>query len=240
MLKIVKSRFQLIFIMMKMRFLNVSSIVILMCLFMIGCDKDEASNNSPSTPVLESPDNNTTIVGLAAEITWNTSTDIDGDAITYDIYLGTETDPITIVSENQSETSYTISDLTNMTTYFWKVVAIDGKGDSSTSEIHGFNTNAILGHWKSDTIVHPQYGVKFVQSHVFNDDGTGSLEQTGELSSSFSLTWSVDENLLYFDLIGTDFKDTVYHAFENSGNTMIFKESEVTPNVEATLHRVEE
>lgn len=222
-----------------MKILNVLSFVIaFVCI--VGCDKDENSNKPPSSPSLASPSENITIVGLETDLSWNACTDSDGDKITYDVYLGTDVNPTIAVTTDNETTSFKASNLTNNSTYYWNVVSKDEYSESETSEIWNFSTNAILGNWESDTIVHPQYGMKFVQSHTFNVDGTGSLEQTGGLSNSFDLTWSVEGNTLSFDLIGTDFKDTVYHAFENNGNTMIFKESEVTPDVEARLHRVGE
>lgn len=222
-----------------MKTMTILSFVIA-CMCIVSCSKDEDSNNPPSSAPLTSPSRNSTIVGLKTDLSWEASTDIDGDKIKYDVYLGTDSDPSIAVITNNEYTSFNANNLTNNSTYYWKVVSKDENGEIESSEIWSFNTNAILGNWKSDTIVHPQYGVRFVQSHTFNADGTGTIKQTGELTNSFSLTWSVAETTLLFDLIGAEFKDTVYHTFENSGNTMIFKESEITPDLEAIFNRIEE
>lgn len=227
-----------------MKTINLKSVlltIVIVSVVFTACNKEDTPVNTPPTsPVLNSPLDASTIVGLSTALDWNPSTDTESNTIKYDVYLGLNANPTTVVATGNETTTFEASDLTNNSTYYWKVEAKDANDVTSASEIRSFITNAILGEWKSDTIVHPQYGMKFVQSHVFNADGTGSLVQTGGLTTSFTLTWSVVETELSFDLNETEYKDTVYHAFENNGNTMIFKESEVTPDVEARLHRVEE
>jgi len=78
--------------------------------------------------------------------------------------------------------------------------------------------------------------LKVVQSFTFNEDGTGSIEQTGDLTNSLTMSWAASGSTLTMnvDNIGGD---TVYLSFEDNGSTMIFSESEVTQDVTTTLNR---
>ena len=53
---------------------------------------------------------------------WSCS-DPDGDPLTYDVYFGTVNPPDTMVSSNQTGTTFGTSGLSGGTTYYWKVVA---------------------------------------------------------------------------------------------------------------------
>ena len=72
-------------------------------------------------------------------MTWEVSTDPDGDAVTYDVYFGTEATPSTIVNSDQTGTTFAPA-LSGNTTYYWKVVAKDENGASSESTKWSFST----------------------------------------------------------------------------------------------------
>lgn len=216
-----------------MKKINLLSILTACCLCMIGCDKDE--NAAPSQASLTSPLDKSTTVGLLAELTWAASIDEDGDKVAYDVYLGPENNPVTKVADMNASNSFTANDLTNNSTYYWKVVSKDDAGKSSESETWSFETNAILGDWESTpTEIVPD--IMVVQTFTFDADGTGTSEQTGDITNSFILNWSTTGSDLEITIVGHG-KDTLYHTFENNGHRMIFKESEVTPDITMTLNR---
>ena len=62
-----------------------------------------------------------------------------GDNITYDVYFG-ETNPPPKVSDNQIEEYYAPGELKPNTTYYWRVVAEDSYGLTSSSSIWSFTT----------------------------------------------------------------------------------------------------
>ena len=103
------------------------------------------NNTEPTIPLLSSPVNNANDQGLNLDLSWTESTDDDGDPIVYDVYLGTESTPVTIVSANQSVLTYAASDLVNNTVYYWKIVAKDDKGGETESAIWSFTTEAAIG-----------------------------------------------------------------------------------------------
>lgn len=99
-------------------------------------------NNSPDAPTLVLPANNASNINLSSlELQWQASTDPDGDSITYDVYFDTNTNPTTNIASDLTTASHTIaSDLEYETTYYWKVVAKDGKGGEAESTISSFET----------------------------------------------------------------------------------------------------
>ena len=97
-------------------------------------------NNPPDAFNLISPGNGSTDnLYIDFLLEWNPSTDPDGDAVTYDVILSTNTNPTTVISADQTGTTYGPT-LTNGTTYYWKVVAKDGKGGTRESAVWSFTT----------------------------------------------------------------------------------------------------
>lgn len=121
-------------------FLNLVLISSLFVLFVISsCSKEEELNVPPGKATLTSPDNSSNDVTLNVNLTWQAAIDPDGDIVTYDVYFGTDATPTTVVSTEQSGTSYT-PNLSANTTYYWKIVAKDPNGGSSQSATWNFST----------------------------------------------------------------------------------------------------
>lgn len=77
------------------------------------------------------------VVPVNVELSWTAGQNVDE----YWVYLDTSADPATIASK-QIGTSYTPSNLTNSTTYNWKVVSKNSAGEAS-SDIMSFTTEDI-------------------------------------------------------------------------------------------------
>ena len=65
--------------------------------------------------------------------------DLDGDALSYTIYLGTSSPPSSVLGETDANSFETT--INADTVYYWQVVTVDSAGNSSTSEIFEFKTN---------------------------------------------------------------------------------------------------
>ena len=98
-----------------------------------------AVNHPPDSPSNPSPYDGETDVKINSMLTWQCS-DLDGDSLTYDIYLGTSPNPPQVASGTAS-TSYNPGLLDYETTYYWKVVASDGRATTSGQTWH-FTTKA--------------------------------------------------------------------------------------------------
>jgi hypothetical protein len=97
------------------------------------------SNHLPFAPVLVVPALNAEIDGTSTTLSW-TASDVDNDSLAFDVYLDTNSNPTTKVSENQIATTHEASGLTAATTYYFKVVAKDEKGGVTIGQIWSFST----------------------------------------------------------------------------------------------------
>jgi hypothetical protein len=95
-------------------------------------------NNPPNPPSNPSPTNGSTNVDINADLSW-TCTDPDGDPLTYDVYFGTNSNP-PLVSSGQSASSYDPGTMSYGTTYYWRIVAEDNHGASTSGPIWHFTT----------------------------------------------------------------------------------------------------
>lgn len=97
-------------------------------------------NNLPNVPRLPNPDNGKKNVKITEILSW-IGGDEDGDAVTYDVYLGKTNPPVTMVSVNQSAEFYDpVPDLNSGTTYYWRIIARDIQGATTTGPIWNFTT----------------------------------------------------------------------------------------------------
>jgi hypothetical protein len=98
-------------------------------------------NRAPYEPSSPNPPHGATGVAITTDLSW-TGGDPDGDPVTYDVYFGT-INPPPKVANNQSATTYDLPLLTYGTTYYWKIVAWDNHGASTSSPFWNFMTNSL-------------------------------------------------------------------------------------------------
>lgn len=98
------------------------------------------SNHIPFIPQMLSPTNNSIISGTSTTLKWSGS-DVDvNDVLSFDVYLGTESNPTTKIVDNKTVTSYDAT-LQATKVYYWKVVVRDNKGGETNGQIWSFKTN---------------------------------------------------------------------------------------------------
>jgi len=100
---------------------------------------DGVSNYVPFSPELIAPGLGTTVQSATANLQWNAS-DVDNDALTYDVHFG-KTNPPTIAASNLTTKSYTTATLDASSTYYWKIVVKDGKGGQTIGQVWNFKTD---------------------------------------------------------------------------------------------------
>lgn len=98
------------------------------------------SNHLPFAPSLVEPALNSVINGTSTTLSW-TASDVDNDALIYDVYLDKNSNPTTKVSDGQSGTTFNATGLTGASTYYFKIVVKDGKGGVTIGQIWSFKTN---------------------------------------------------------------------------------------------------
>jgi len=166
----------------------------------ILCFKTQAPpNNAPAQPSNGWP-NNIANMPLNLTLSWSCS-DPDNDNLSYDIYLGTTSNPSRIVS-NYKGTSYTVYGLLADQIYYWKIVAKDGKGGVTAGPVWMFTTIGNNPPSPKPTLTNPVNG--WVRGVILN--WTGSEDSDGD-SVYYDLYFGTNPNppLLAGHLYGTSY-----------------------------------
>ena len=109
-------------------------------------------NYPPNAPSSPSPANGATGRSVGSTtLTWN-CTDPDGDAITYDVHFGTANPP-PVVATDVAVKSYAPGVLLPSTLYWWRIVAHDARGATTTGPIWSFTTG--LGNYPPNVPSNP-------------------------------------------------------------------------------------
>ena len=115
-----------------------NSILILVGYVLISCggsDSDEPvlpPNEAPSIPVMIAPNDGLLCTDLSLDFSWNSSTDPDGDAVSYTIQVATNNSfSENLQTKSVSSTTITFNLLKGLA-YYWRVSAKDAKNNSSS------------------------------------------------------------------------------------------------------------
>lgn len=102
---------------------------------------EAASAFAPFPAEMVSPKMAARITPTAGKISLSwTGSDVDNDILNYDVYLGTTNTPALIKATQIGGTLPDVSVVAG-TTYYWKVITRDNKGNTSDSGIYVFYTN---------------------------------------------------------------------------------------------------
>lgn len=97
-------------------------------------------NYSPFAATLVKPAINSSVSGTTLDLEW-TATDLDNDALKYDIYFGVTSTFTTPLISDHSTKIYTKTGLTANTTYYWRIDVKDTKGAKAIGQVWSFKTN---------------------------------------------------------------------------------------------------
>jgi hypothetical protein len=128
--------------------------LILFCIlfYFSGCDNSDGQkivgvgngngtgNNPPAIPSEPSPANNATGTSNNITLMWTCSDPDVGDTVKYDIYLDPVSPPMTKVVSDYTPTTYGYGVVNHNLTLYWKVVAHDLKGASTSGPVWTFRT----------------------------------------------------------------------------------------------------
>jgi hypothetical protein len=98
------------------------------------------ANQAPSEPINPDPANDAVDQPISPQLGWDDCTDPEGDPIQYDIYLDVVSPVMAKVDSNLSASTWNVGPLDYGTKYYWRVVARDDYGNSTTSVEWNFTT----------------------------------------------------------------------------------------------------
>jgi hypothetical protein len=98
---------------------------------------ESQENTPPNTPSSPSPANHATGIAITQSLSW-TGGDPNGDSVTYKVYFGTTSNPPLVTTTTAA--SYNPGALNYLTTYYWKIIATDSNGASTTGPLWQFTT----------------------------------------------------------------------------------------------------
>lgn len=101
----------------------------------------EQASIPPYPPYNPYPADGATNQAFDVDISWSGG-DPDGDSVVYDVYFDTVYPPTNLVSSGQGSTFYDLAMLGPTTPYYWKIVAWDEHGASTSGPIWSFTTAA--------------------------------------------------------------------------------------------------
>jgi len=104
-------------------------------------DQDPMTDQAPGAFALIEVSNGAIDVDLKPTLSWNAAVDPQGDNISYELFLDTNSNPTTSISSNISGTNFTLQNKLPLNEkLFWKVIASDSQGNTSSSDIFSFTT----------------------------------------------------------------------------------------------------
>ncbi len=156
---------------------------------------------APTCPVLSSPLNNAVDVALDASISWTAGIGAVTDS--YDVFFGTASDALVLVSDNQTGLSYSPVGLLNNTVYYWSVVANNTAGSSEDCSVNSFTTIDL----PVTTDILMQEGSVSACTGNFYDTGDIDGEYQDDEELTLTITPDVSGNLLQIDFTAFDIED---------------------------------
>ncbi|RKX53936.1 MAG: hypothetical protein DRP30_03435 [Thermotoga sp.] len=100
---------------------------------------EKKSNRAPEEPKALNPYDGAKDVSVYTVLSWICD-DPDGDELEYDIYIGKSRWDMKLVKRGRTTTTYDPGELEYDTTYYWKVVAKDGRGGKTEGPVWRFTT----------------------------------------------------------------------------------------------------
>lgn len=174
--------------------------LIILILACSGNDSDgetipEMINQSPSIPMLTYPSQYLLCVENNLTFTWNIAADADGDAINYQIQIAEDDSFNIIINDLKSTETSSKLILDKGQTYYWRVRAIDNKG----------NASPFSSSWKFYTQSDPTTNnIPMIPAALSPDNGDIVIEDV------ISLVWNssdLDGDVLTYDLYFSEASD---------------------------------
>ena len=150
-------------------------------------------DTAPDAPSSPSIANGATGVPTSGTISWTGSDPDSGDTLAYDLYLDTNTVPVTHVGSALSSPSFNFQNLTCGTTYYWTVKATDQHGISNVgaSAVWNFRTSGCVRNATASTFHETVQGA-YDNASDHDTILSQSVLLTGNFSANRDITVTID------------------------------------------------
>lgn len=148
------------------------------------------ANQPPNTPSNPSPANGATDQSIDVDLRW-TGGDPDSDPVTYDVYFkANDSNFGEPVSPGQSGTTYDPGTLSYETQYYWRIVATDDHGASTSGSVWDFITGS-SGRHENETFSLPAGKWKMISVPFTLDDPSPNAVLVDDLGSQNDAVWKL-------------------------------------------------
>lgn len=224
--------------------------------FNISLTTNPPSNNLPTVPQISFPINNSRHYNNSINLTWTTSTDADGDSITYDFWLSSQPDFSNTINRTNYSNNWTGNiATTDGVTYYGKVRSYDGYNHSNWSDaVHTQSAiNLINGSWinltspffatSGNIIITSTTGTSPIK---YNNISNGTRQRTIKLNISTSsgtdnTSWVYSPEYIFNPLNGTHWNTNIRITSNNITELpFYFLKSSIQNNTAKILIRLTE
>jgi parallel beta-helix repeat protein len=172
-------------------------------------------NHPPYTPKYPNPSNHSTNVDINTYLSWIGGDPDTDDYVTYDIYLGTSSNP-TLKKSGHTNTSYRPGTLKPDTKYYWKIIVKDNYGSFIIGPVWEFTTiNTIINNptnkpSKPSGITSGRIGITYSYSSFAIDPDNDTIYYWFDWGDGSNSGW--DGPYYSSDIV------TLAHAWNSNGN----------------------
>ena len=153
-------------------------------------------NHPPYEPGTPHPTDGSIKVPTYVVLRWTGGDPDPGDNVTYDVYFGDSLPINNLVSNNQSENCYELTELELNKTYFWRIVAWDNNGESTSGPNWSFTTGINLP--PSAPKIRGPHGKPRVKNSLFAKPLPKTLPKPGTYNYTFNATDPENEDVYYY------------------------------------------
>lgn len=130
-------------------------------------DEQSTNNQTPYKPTLLQPANNSSTNNQSVTFKWSCD-DPDGDDLYYTLYMGDNVNSLPIIEDNIISQEFQLSNIDLNKKFYWKIVATDSYGNTSTSDVWNFTT--VEQEIKSSLVLYLKFNSNISDNSQYNQN----------------------------------------------------------------------
>lgn len=159
-------------------------------------------NSNPAASTIVSPALSAVGVSCNPTLEW-AATDPESDDLTYDVYIGTTSTPGDAYTALTASKLDIATSLSENTQYYWKVVAKDPYGGTSTSPVWSFTTGLLPVNTYVGTFLTDEPAEAYTYDVAFTKASTTTIKTTNYWNSKWTAVFTLDFTKLTYTMPNT-------------------------------------